>query len=407
MAPKREVRMDVGSLRADSVRTPQGFLKVGGNISRVGVLTYVRADGSEFRELRTPSEVFRDDSLRTLEMAPLTDRHPAGLVNTRNVRDLQVGIVTGARKDARFVAGDLVVQDQRMIDKIDRGDARELSAGYTCSIDGTPGEFNGERFDGIQRAIVYNHVALGPRDWGRAGNDVRLHVDGIDADLLPVVGVELRQDDRDRRIPEIETRKNKMDMVTIKIDGLDFEVAKTAAPAIEKAMGERDGKLAAATKRADEAEGKLDAVTKERDETKVKLDEANSPETLATRVKGRVALEKSAAKVLGSEVNFDGKADQDIRLEVLKKHDEKFNAEGRSEDYITARFDAIVEAAPERNDGVEKVRKALNPPRDVQPRLDANGDEIIRIDSAHAAQRNAVRNAQDLSKKPLRVSIDK
>ena len=27
----------------------------------------------------------------------------------------------------------------------------------------------GERYDAVQRAIRYNHVALGPRGWGRAG----------------------------------------------------------------------------------------------------------------------------------------------------------------------------------------------------------------------------------------------
>ncbi len=400
--------MDVGSLRSDSVRTPQGFLKIGGNISRTGVLTYVRADGTEFRELRTPDEVFRPDSLRTLEMAPLTDRHPAGLVNTRNVRDLQVGLVTMPRKDARFIAADLVVQDQRMIDKIDKGDARELSAGYTCNIDSNPGEHNGERFDGIQRDIIYNHVALGPRDWGRAGNDVRLHVDGMDADLMPILAVQ-RQDDRDRRIPEIETRRNQMDSVTIKIDGLEFEVAKTAAPAIEKALGDRDGKLSAATKRADEAEGKLDAITKERDETKTKLDEATSPETVSARVKERVALERGATKILGADVKLDGKADQEIRLDVLKKHDEKFNPEGRSEDYITARFDAIVEAAPEPGNADRgRTRKGLSymPPVDGDnTRKDADGNP--RLDSAAAAQRNSVQNAQKLAHLPLRVSIQK
>lgn len=185
-----QIRLDVGRFRGELERTPQGFLKVPGNITRVGVLSYVRNDGSEFRELRHPDEVFRADSIGSLRYAPVTDRHPAGLVTAQNVRGLQVGIVADARKDDRFIAGDLIVQDERMIAKIDSGDARELSAGYTCQVDPTPGTFNGERYDGVQRGITYNHVAIGPANWGRAGSDVRLHLDGVDSELIPLIGVE-------------------------------------------------------------------------------------------------------------------------------------------------------------------------------------------------------------------------
>ena len=60
------------------------------------------------------------------------------------------------------------------------------------------------------------------------------------------------------------------------IDGLEHEVPKNAAAAIEKAVGDRDAKVETLSKRADEAEGKLDGLTKERDELKTKLDEATS-----------------------------------------------------------------------------------------------------------------------------------
>ncbi|MBG3014860.1 DUF2213 domain-containing protein, partial [Proteus mirabilis] len=46
----------------------------------------------------------------------------------------------------------------------------ELSPGYRCIYDFTPGEFNGERYDAIQRHIRANHLAL--VDEGRTGADV-------------------------------------------------------------------------------------------------------------------------------------------------------------------------------------------------------------------------------------------
>ena len=81
--------------RIDAARvteTPQGFLRVSGNLTRVGVLDYHRADGTVFRELREPAEVFRADSLATMRMVPVTDLH-GGMVGPGNVQALQVGMI--------------------------------------------------------------------------------------------------------------------------------------------------------------------------------------------------------------------------------------------------------------------------------------------------------------------------
>ena len=187
----RELRFDRGGLRGRGKRTPQGFLQVPGNLTRVGVLTYARSDGSEFRELRHPDEVFKADSLATLAFAPVTDRHPCGLVTPQNVREVQVGIVTGARDDGRFVSGDLVIQSDQAISRVISGDLRELSPGYTCRIDHVAGEWQGEKYDGIQQAIIYNHLAMGPREWGRSGPEVALKLDGqTDEQALGLFAVE-------------------------------------------------------------------------------------------------------------------------------------------------------------------------------------------------------------------------
>ena len=172
-------RFDFASIRSKPTRTPQGFLRIDANLTRVGVLLYRNEDGTVRRELRLPEEVFRDDSLTTLGGAPVTDLHPSdGLVSPVNVRELQRGHVSESiEHDERFVNAPVIVQDQALIEMVEKGERKELSPGYTCHLDETPGEWNGEKYDAIQRDIVYNHLAIGPKGWGRSGSEVALKMD--------------------------------------------------------------------------------------------------------------------------------------------------------------------------------------------------------------------------------------
>ena len=53
-----------------------------------------------------------------------------------------------------------------------------MSLGYVCKIDETPGEWNGQKYDQIQRDINYNHLAVVHK--GRAGNArIRLDADEL------------------------------------------------------------------------------------------------------------------------------------------------------------------------------------------------------------------------------------
>jgi hypothetical protein len=70
------------------------------------------------------------------------------------------------------------VQDAGLIKAIEKGERRELSPGYVCHVEENPGSWNGERYDGIQRNIIYNHLAIGPAGWGRSGSEVSLKLDG-------------------------------------------------------------------------------------------------------------------------------------------------------------------------------------------------------------------------------------
>jgi len=195
-------------------RDARGFLIVPARAARTGILTYRRADGSTFKELRTEDDVFDPASLETYASAPVTVGH-RGDVTPSNVRDLEVGVVSGTvRRDGEFVATELSIRDGDTIAKVESGELVELSAGYTVKVDKTPGIYNGERYDQKQTNIRVNHLSLLPKGNGRSGGDVRVRLDDGSAVLVDVGSAyELRADrsqevnDFQRRLDEAEHKR--------------------------------------------------------------------------------------------------------------------------------------------------------------------------------------------------------
>lgn len=74
---------------------------------------------------------------------------------------------------------EIVIHDT---DEMKRCGYKELSLGYNLDLDETPGEWNGQHYDAIQRNIVVNHLALVQE--ARAGDQARLNIDSRDKYLL-------------------------------------------------------------------------------------------------------------------------------------------------------------------------------------------------------------------------------
>jgi len=172
-------------------RTPQGFVRVQANLSRIGVLEYKDASGSVRRELRPADEVFAPASLATLAAAPVTDLHPSvGLVTSRNVKGLRVGGVLETKSDGRWISAVLQIEDADAIEAVLARKRTENSLGYQCRTEETPGRYDattgqygphvtsGEPYDAVQRQIVYNHSALLPSGAARAGSEAMIRLDG-------------------------------------------------------------------------------------------------------------------------------------------------------------------------------------------------------------------------------------
>lgn len=171
------------SLRFDAVkinlkkRSSDGYLvSEDSPIARVGVQTYTNPDGTQRREFRPPEEVGKISSLETFELLPLTFEHPPQMLDSETVTRYQVG-VTGekARFDGKYIRAKIKVLDGNAIDKILEDKIDYLSVGYVCETEETPGIYEGERYDCIQKDIVANHVAITKRP--RGGKELQLRFD--------------------------------------------------------------------------------------------------------------------------------------------------------------------------------------------------------------------------------------
>lgn len=201
-------RYDFSNFRSPR-RTKDGRLTVDARLSRTGVYEYRRADGSIQRELRLPEDVFSPSALDALQGCPVTDDHPAtGAVTADTARGVAVGAVADRpRQDGDFVAATLSIFDAKTIKKVQAGKT-QLSVGYSVDYDPTPGTHpQYGRYDGVQRAITPNHVAIVSA--GRAGPEARIRMDAGDAVAHTSVRAEIEELLAERR-PDVRVDSGPM-----------------------------------------------------------------------------------------------------------------------------------------------------------------------------------------------------
>lgn len=349
-------RFDTGKL-SKAKKTGQGFLRIPARLTRTGVLEYRRADGSTRYELRLPEEVFNADSLATLAQAPVTDLHPAEMVTPANVKAVMVGVGSETvKQDGAFVASELTITDGDCISAVERGDRKEVSLGYFCKLDMSPGVWQGQRYDAIQRQIRYNHIAIGPEGWGRAGSDVALRLDGQDGatSVDSAVSDVTQECRRDNQVEEIE----------IKLDGVTVKVSKIAADLIAKEIGRKDGKIS-------ELETALGVSETKSKDLQVKLDSASDPKAFQSRVDARVSLVASALKILGDSEKLDGLSTRQIHEKAIAKIQPETKLDGKSDEYVSGVFDFLQAKPEERSDAsLAAAREAAEKAKGA-PRVDA------------------------------------
>lgn len=159
----------------DMTLTGEGYLRVSAKLSRSGIQDYYGFEiGQEpveklFRVYRPEDEVFSDEALASFRLKPVTDGHPFDNVSAETWTKEARGIVAeDVRREGDHTIATLLITDADIANRIQRSGSVELSCGYDCELDFTPGfTASAQTYDAVQRKIRGNHVAI--VEQGRCG----------------------------------------------------------------------------------------------------------------------------------------------------------------------------------------------------------------------------------------------
>lgn len=325
-----------------------GFLVDMPIVARIGLQIYHKPDGSERREFRPASEVFKADALASFQGKPITLGHVT--VTPENASSVVVGACSGQGiPDGVGVRVPVSVYSDKAISKAKQKVASELSVGYDTIDIEQPGWGNEEtgdyvldssvvdqsgkqdskgaippppdeskswvRFDAVQTEIEVNHIAMVFR--GRAGI-AKLNLDSS----------------QEFPYDEHETLNNEgKDMKVIKVDGVDFEVT----PQVADHVVSISAKLDAATASSEALKAKNEAL-------QAKID--SMPETIKQEVEKAVAKAKEdSALMVGLQkvaenfgVKHDGMDAKAIKCAVVMAAINQ-DVSTKEDAYIDAYFD--------------------------------------------------------------------
>lgn len=389
---------------SDTYFTPEGYLIDNPILTRVGIFEYHNPDGTIRRELRLPEEVFAAESLASYKGKPVILTHEAGLVDVDNVQQEHIGtILSEGIQDGDNVRAQIVIHDAESLDY----GLRELSLGYTQTPDETPGVWNGQPYDAIQRNIQINHLALVEK--ARAGEQARLNIDGEEQGgnqmskarkdgLTPEEITRLVEEYKQRQAQRMENTNPTADEGTNPDEQTTDEGEKDLVQEVKDRRDRRDASGDCET--MDEASGVIaqqdEDIQKLLDfiaqlQAKIDFDEASAEEEAKTDNEGETAeanadeeepqenplnMDSIDAYVnqkielirLGDKLNMDGldtMKPTEAKKAIIKKVHPNIRLDGKGSAYINAMFDIAKESVGKRKD------------------VDYQRQQMFRGDSAH------------------------
>jgi hypothetical protein len=428
--------------------TPEGYIKSRCIVTRCGVFLYKNADGTVRKELRHPDDVNIPESLDSMKMIPIVNGHPPErLVNADNAKRLSVGY-TGeiVENNYPYIISNLIVTDKNAVNDIKEKRKNELSLGYTVDLIPEEGNYFGEPYEFRQTNIRYNHLAL--VDQARAGPEAKIVLDGNDAEeILKEEAVVANNKTRKVKIDaeEYMLEDNAASaMEKMSKDNSDLKARHEALmdahekmkgehahmkDMLEKAHAERDSmrdkdhhdpeavhhpmeedEIGSEGKEEHDPSDSMGMSSHVKDYEKPSNLENHTVESpknkhyphdlphiskvdaaeVNRRVNDRVKLVRLSERYLDKNTlaRLDSLSDTDIKRKLIKTLQPKANLEGKSEVYINARFDSVIDDAP-------AAKVIANP----ASRVDMSEDAIEKESANAVDSRKAMIKRQKLAYK--------
>jgi hypothetical protein len=350
-------------------KTKEGYYNGKAVVTKTGVFQYLNADGTICRELRHADDVLKTESLDTLKLKPVTNDHPNELVNVDNVDKYSVGSIgETVEVHGNNIVVAFTVNNKDAVMAIESNKKRELSLGYTLDLIQEDGIYNGEVYTHRQTNINYNHLAIVER--GRAGRDARINMDGYAVQVV---------------VDEAEEVSVMTDnLQSLRVDGLEYKASPEVVKHLEKQTALRldaEKALVEAKANVDSLQAKLDETVKAKNEAEAKV----NSDAIAYLVASHVELLGKAGRVVNVD-SLASKSAREVQEFVIKAKNADMDLSEKSDDYVSARFDAIIEALP------SKDEEALNKQREQLHSINTDKKEDVAMTpDAQIAQLNALR----------------
>lgn len=398
---KKDYRIDRGG-RITSKIDDNGYLRIDGVVAHVGILEYMDDDGTVIREFVPEETLFDEVSLQSLAGAPVTLQHPPVMVTPTNYSQYSQGSVNGMpKRDGDNLIASMLVIGNEALHAVEYDGVSELSPGYSVDLDETPGEWQGQKYDRVQRNRRYNHQAI--VDAARGGSVCSLRFDGANvpnnednsmtqiklpgggtvevADAATAATINAALAKQGKRLDSTTGQLKKLVKAIapkLKLDADDIvkdaddenkdEVVEVDVPAVENAVSSVseavDNLQAQLDELADAVNAGVDTGSMDADPVDNKDADPNAdPEQKTDALSKMLYIVEAAKKLKPGISHMDGKrvkTAREIQVEALIAAKPGFNADGQSDAYINGRFDAAVDGLKNRTDSLRTQRQGLN-----------------------------------------------
>ena len=369
-------RFDTAPINELTVDPQTGYLHASNvPIARVGVFPYLHSDGTWTNEAKLPEDILSESTVKSANNKPVTNDHPVDdgenvLVDKSN----STQYVKGFTADNAHVEGDmlkvgLTIMDPQLIDAVQNGGKQELSIGFQTDVEPISGEYNGAKYDSVQRNIQINHVAVVDR--AREGHNIR-----ITGDSAQMVVNDTRKekqmaeneknvfddagntssntnsassntssssnsssssssDDKDKQIADLKQQVKDLQAQLAKANGSNSS---------SNSQDDSDDDKGKNSNKSDSVEREIEKLKAERDKYKCNVE----GDSFNNAVDDRIELIDEAKKILGDSYDFRGKSDKQIKIDSIKKADSTIDVEDKPDAY----YDGIFEVIKNRKTGV-------------------------------------------------------